>query len=124
LHSKTKDGRYKSKIVLFDVLVIGKHLFCGPTLEERLKMLSEICGKPVQREPGHGIALLVSENIWMAETFVDNFKDRFAEFAGLDEIEGLVLKLKGSRLDNLGKKEHDVNWQIRCRKPHNKNYEF
>jgi ATP-dependent DNA ligase len=124
LHSKTKDGRYKSKIVLFDILVAGKHLFCGPSLEDRLKMLSDICGNPQKLEPAHGIALAVSDNLWMAETYSSNFKERFDEFKHLDEIEGLVIKLKGSRLDNLGKREHDVNWQIRCRKPHGKSYEF
>jgi ATP-dependent DNA ligase len=124
LHSKTTDVRYKQRIVLFDLLMVDRHLFCGPTLETRLSMLADICRNPKDLETGHGIALAVSENIWLAQTFYENFKERFEEFLGLDEIEGIVLKRKGSRLDDLGRREHEVIWQIRCRKPHNKNYEF
>ena len=39
------------------------------------------------------------------------------------EIEGLVLKRGDSKLDSVGGREHEVSWQIRCRKPSN-NYQF
>jgi hypothetical protein len=91
----------------------------------RLQMLADICGHPTVMETGHGIALQVTEHVWMADTYYSNFVDRFQELLTWDEIEGLVLKRKDSVLNNIGTKEHDVTWMIRCRKPHGGgNYNF
>lgn len=123
LHEKTKNPIYKNRIVLYDILQAGRYLFGSPTQLVRLQLLNEICGNPNVREPENGIALIVTENIWMAETFLNGFKDRFNDLIGLDEIEGLVLRKRASVLDNTGKKEYNCSWIIRCRKPH-KNYNF
>ena len=123
LNKKTKDKSYKHRIILFDVLYIGKHLFNGPTLAQRVEILADICKHPTKIEPAHGIALQVTEHIWMAQTFFTDFVARFKEFLFCDEIEGLVLKRGDSKLDSIGGKEHEVSWQIRCRKP-SKNYQF
>lgn len=123
LNNKTTDPRYKEKIVLFDVLAAGEYLFGGPTLVERVKLLDSICGHPTELEPHNGIALRVSENIWMAETFTSDFEKRYKEALKYDEIEGLVLKNPNSTIDNTGQKEYDVTWMVRCRKVH-KNYSF
>ena len=118
LDAKTRNVCYKGKIVLFDVLQTGKYLFSGPTLLARQKILEKICRSPEKLEPNAGLALQVTENIWMAQTFLDNFKLRFEEFLSHDEIEGLVLKKIDSKIDNFGHKQYEVGWQIRCRKPH------
>lgn len=123
LHNKTTDQRYKNRLVLFDVLQAGRYLFGGPTLSERYALLQRICRSPKEMEPGAGIALAVSENVWLAETFTGDFADRFQDFIDMDEIEGLVLKNATSVIDNFGRKEYEVNWQLRCRKEH-KNYIF
>jgi ATP-dependent DNA ligase len=123
LHSKTTDRKYKNRLVLFDLIQSGRYLFGSPTLIDRYHMLQSICGNPKELEPASGIALVVSENVWLAETYDKDFTARFQDFIDLDEIEGLVLKKKNSVIDNFGKKEYEVTWQLRCRKEH-KNYIF
>lgn len=123
LDAKTKNPNYKNKIVLFDILHQGHYLFGSPDLMARYEILKRICRNPEQKEPDLGLALKVTENIWLAETFSDKFTERFQDFIDSDEIEGLVLKKRNSVIDNIGAKEYEISWQIRCRKPH-KNYTF
>jgi ATP-dependent DNA ligase len=122
LNNKTTTPHYKNRVVLFDVLHAGRYLFGKPNLLGRYDILSEICGHPQDLEP-QGIALRVTENIWLAETFHENFEERFKDFIEMDEIEGLVLKKAKSALDNFGVKEYEIGWQLRCRKEH-KNYNW
>jgi ATP-dependent DNA ligase len=117
LATKTKDENYKGKVVLFDVLQEGKYLYHLDQMQ-RLALLNEICGVPTEAEPTHGLALRVTPDVWMAETFHNNFPEQFKKFNVYDEIEGLVLRKKKSTLDNAGQKEYECNWVIRCRKPH------
>lgn len=123
LDAKTSSVEYKQKVVIFDVLHAGRYLLGRPTQEDRIAMLCDICGNPKKLESVNGIALEVTPNVWMAQTFSDNFEARFREIIDLDEIEGLILRKKDSVLDQRGLKEYEVGWQIRCRKAH-KNYNF
>jgi hypothetical protein len=118
LDHKTKSKQYKGKIVLFDVLHAGRYLINQPDQIGRLKLLSEICRNPTELEPNFGIALRVTEDVWMAETWTNDFERHFEEFLHLDEIEGLLLRRSKSFLDSFGQKEYDVSWMVRCRKPH------
>ena len=117
LNAKTVTPYYKGKVVLYDVLHCGKYLFTK-TLKQRLEMLNYICRNPQKLEPNSGIALEVSKDIWMAPTFYNSFVEKYKKFLHLPEIEGLVLKLLESFLDNSGQREYETNWLIRCRKPH------
>ena len=124
LKNKTKDPRYKERIVLFDVLMLnGKYFFGQPTQLIRLGLLEKICRFPKNLESANGIALMATEHLWMAQTWHDNFVTHFKQFLNTDEIEGLILRKKNSVIDHVGTEEYDVNWVIRCRKPH-KNYNF
>ena len=124
LHNKTTDPHYKNRIVLYDVLFAGKYLYKGPTTEQRQELLFDLCHKPAEREAKHGIALVATENIWLAETFpAIEMCSEYQRHIDTDEIEGIVLKKRTAKIDNLGKKEYDVSWQVRCRKEH-KNYSF
>jgi hypothetical protein len=124
LNGKTSTAHYKNRIVFYDVLFAGKNLFNGPTTIERWELLSKICRHPTKRESGHGIALEVTENLWLAENFQpEEFEVEWKRFFALDEIEGLVLKQSNAKLDSLGMKYYESNWLIRCRKSH-KNYTF
>lgn len=123
LDSKTVTKQYKNKIVLFDVLQAGRYLFGRPDQMARLDILKQICGNPTELEPNLGIALKVSDNVWMAEDFHSDFEQRFQDFLVYPEIEGVVLRKKKQALDNFGQKEYLVSWLIRCRKP-TKNYFF
>lgn len=122
LLNKTTAKDTKGKLVLFDVLQIDKYLFLKPNQVERVELLKGICGNPTKLDPWRGMSYQFSENIMMAPTFFSNFSQEFAKDYG-DEVEGLVLRKKDSVLDNFGQKEYEVNWLVRCRKPH-KNYSF
>ena len=123
LNNKTKTPEYKNRIVLFDVLQAGRYLFGRPQQMDRLAILDQICKHPTELEPNQGIALKVTENIWMAQTWDKDFQKHYEEFLDLDEIEGVVLREKKNVIDNYGQKEYDVRWMLRVRKPH-KNYRF
>lgn len=125
LDHKTKNKNYKGKIILFDVLHAGQYLIKKLNQIQRVKLLSEICRNPTEIEENNGIALKVTEDIWMAQTWSENFYDHYKEFLHLDEIEGLILRKADSFIDNFGQKQYDVSWIIRCRKPHaGGNYNF
>ena len=124
LKNKTTDSRYKERVVLFDVLMLdGKYLFGSPTQMVRLEVLKKICRFPTKLEPANGVALVATEHLWMAETWDTHFAVHFNQFLDTDEIEGVVLRKKNSVIDNVGTKEYEVDWLIRCRKPH-KNYNY
>jgi len=151
--NKTKDG--PNCLVFFDILEAGRYFFRAPDQMKRLEILYSICGNPTGTgDPASdamaGLALKISPNLWLAETFTDKFIDRFNEacdpefvaqypdwlakvqaFAPhlpfsqprKDMIEGVVLRRKDSALDSFGNVEYETDWQLRCRKPH-KNYNF
>jgi ATP-dependent DNA ligase len=125
LDSKTKSKEYKEKIILFDALQAGEYFIRKPTQIDRLKILSEICRNPSELEPNKGIALKITENIWLAESWENDFAKHYEEFLNLDEIEGLILRKKDSFLTDFGSKKYDVSWILKCRKPHSGgNYNF
>ena len=124
LNNKTTDSRYKERIVIFDVLMFdGKYFFGGPSQMVRLEILRKICRCPKVVEPANGIALVITEHLWMAETWEKDFVAHFNQFIHTDEIEGLVLRQKSSVIDHVGTREYDVDWLVRCRKPH-KSYNY
>jgi hypothetical protein len=118
MHQKTKDPHYQGRIILFDLLQAGDLFVNQPNQMGRLAMLDEICRKPRQLEDGPGqIALFVSEHVWMAETFYDNFSKRFNEKLALAEIEGLVLRHREGTLGSLCTRYWETDDLIRVRKP-------
>lgn len=116
LHAKTKGC--KDTIVLFDLLWFGKYLSDWKQ-EERLQKLSQMCGHPQKHEPGQR-ALQVCGTLWLAEVFQTNFLQEFKAVKDSPEIEGLVLRRRGSRLRDgnlsMGKRRHEVPWMARVRK--------
>jgi ATP-dependent DNA ligase len=122
LSYKTKSQEYKDKIVLFDVLQAGRYLYRRPDQIGRIEILKDVCNNPKDLESG-GLALQVTENIFLAQSFFQGFRHEFERFIDRDEIEGLVLRKSNSVLENSGIREYSIPWQVRCRKPH-KNYSF
>lgn len=146
LHTKavskiTDEQAATNTIVLFDVLFHEKQL-SELTQMERLTLLEEMCRKPTEKEipKFRGAvprALIVKEEgiskLWLAEHWDDEFSYHFDECCdqmdknGKDlypEIEGLVLRLKTSRIQFRGNDVGDVNWIVRCRKLKLKMYTF
>lgn len=124
LDHKTKNEHYKKKIVLFDVLHAGKYLINSLNQSKRLELLNNICHNVTNLEE-KGIALKVSNDIWLAENWKNDFENHYKEFINFDEIEGLILRKSNSVISNFGQKEYDVSWIVKCRKPHSGgNYNF
>lgn len=111
-----KDKNATNEIVLFDILQAGRYFFNSPSQEERLAILSEICGNPT-KICSSNIALEVTPKIWLAQVFSQNFVERFREAFPIKQLEGLVLRKKKSSLDNLGQKLYETSNLVRCRKP-------
>ena len=110
--------------MLFDLLQAGDYLF-GVDQVTRLETLEKICRHPIKLEPHHGVALVVTEHIWLAEVFDKDFETHWEKLIHIPEIEGLVLREKDAILDNTGHKQYDVGWMVRVRKPdRGGNYEF
>lgn len=123
MHSKTKG--LKDTLVLWDILVHEDKYLVGTTYAERYKLLNDLLGRPKDYEQvtGHGLALHVVGNIWLAETFGAQLVKRFKEAKDVDEIEGLVLKSPAGELEQGTAENNNASWQVRCRKPH-KNYRW
>jgi|688.fasta_scaffold101285_6 hypothetical protein len=124
LDHKTKSSYYKKKIVLFDVLHAGRYLINNITQKQRIELLNNICNNSEELEE-NGIAIKVTEDIWLAQNWTDNFEFHYKEFLHCDEIEGLILRKSDSFINNFGQKEYDAPWIVKCRKPHSGgNYNF
>lgn len=132
LHHKQRQAA-ENTIVLFDVLYAGKYLTTLTTLE-RIALLTSIA-PPEQPEPKKRAQLVCTEEesqIWLAETFTEEFSYRFWEFYEYDdngndlypEIEGLILKKKDAKNTGLGTKPNEADWLIRCRKTKEKMYQL
>jgi hypothetical protein len=114
-----------NEIILYDVLQAGKYFFNAPDQITRLALLQEICQNPQTLEPT-GLALQITPRLWMAETYFENFVERFKESLNNPKLEGLVLRKRKAALDNFGKTEYETGNLIRCRKPFaaTKSYNF
>ena len=110
-----KDENSTNEIILFDILQVGRYLFGSPNQVERLKMLSDICGNPIQLCKS-GIALQITPRLWLAENFERDFVKKFEEALPVKQLEGLVLRKKASSLDHFGHEEYETTNLIRCRK--------
>lgn len=121
-------------LVLFDVLQLSKYLI-GVNQLDRLDLLNQVCREP-EDFCQEGVALKVSDNIWMADHGFNDFLLHFEEFCpyyshpesglkgkGEGLIEGLVLRRSDSSLDNWGSNQYEVDWQVRCRTG-KQNYRF
>jgi ATP-dependent DNA ligase len=108
-------------LVLFDILYGGKDLL-GVSQEERFEMLAKLCHHP-KVLCAEKIAFEISPGLWLAPHGDKNFVRHFHETANHKLVEGVLLRKKGSYLNNGGSGEYEVDWQIRCRHP-TKNYRF
>jgi hypothetical protein len=111
-----KQANATNEIILYDVLQVGRYFFGSPDQMQRLEILKGICGDPQDLEPG-GLALRLTDRVWMAQTFPDHFVDRFNESLSNPKLEGLVLRKRKAALDHFGNVEYETGNLIRCRKP-------
>jgi hypothetical protein len=112
----SKQVNATNEIILYDVLQVGRYFFGSPNQLGRVEVLRQICGDPQTLEPG-GLALQITSRVWMAQTFLDHFVDRYNEALTNPKLEGLVLRKRNAALDHFGNVEYETTNLIRCRKP-------
>jgi hypothetical protein len=113
LHAKTTD--LKSTLVFYDLLWADDYLLYVRQ-DARLDVLAEICRNPSHWDTNRR-GLVISDNLWLAPVFRDDFASHFRTAASDPVLEGLVLRQPGSRLDSPGARYYEVSWMKRCRKP-------
>lgn len=109
-------------LVLFDVLKISEYLI-GVRQIDRLRKLRDLFGGFRHSQHLPDAVEEISSNVSLAKNGEKGFTKHFRQLVGLPLIEGLVLRERDAVLDNWGSSQYEVNWQIRCRRPH-KNYRF
>lgn len=133
----------RNTLALFDILYYGRPLLMMD-FQERYELLTKLCGNPNEYEPKKR-GLMVSEwgdeagkhpeylsQVWLAETFRDEFLYRFYEMYEFDkhgrdkfpDIEGLVCKRAKHSMLKAGNQEYDVTWMMRVRKTKENVYLF
>lgn len=108
----------RKPVVLWDLLVYESQYLIGSTYEERYRLLSNLCINPRKLETatGHETALEVGPDLWLARNFTGDYARRFQMTHRMEEVEGLVLKDPGGRLEWGAREENNGGWQIRVRK--------
>lgn len=125
LHYKT--SRVRNTVVLWDVLVFKNRWLIGSTYRERYKILKSVCGNPKKNVSlkyrkdtefvSVDIAFEITKHLWLARCFSSNFKALFEKASPLPEVEGLILKDPGAKLQRSFKMSENAKWLIRIRKP-------
>jgi ATP-dependent DNA ligase len=110
-HNKTVG--VKHKIVLYDVFIFAGELLTGVPFRDRRHILETLT------KYGEGDDRVIS----IAPQYPDNFRAVFDELTPNPEIEGLVLKNLGGKLDLGRKRAANSGWMFKCRKPSN-SYHF
>lgn len=109
-HNKTVGVR--NKIVLYDVFVFGDELLTGVIFEERRGILETL-----NKRSGCAKALTI------APQYPGDFRAVFDELTPDPEIEGLVMKNLGGKLDLGRKRAANSSWMMKVRKANN-SYHF
>jgi ATP-dependent DNA ligase len=105
-HGKVKGIRHR--IMLYDVFIMADHLLIGVPFKERRQILATL-------ENYGGF----HECLEIAPQYPDNFRAVFDELITDPEIEGLVFKNLGGKL-NLGRKRAaNSAWMLKVRRPSN-----
>lgn len=117
LHSKTP--HIKNTLYLYDMLVEKGEYLVGKDYASRYKGLLKVFGI-IDTKPQYYV---VSEHLWIARNYTENFKEVFLSLEGA-ENEGLVLKDPKGVLDMCGKQTNkNGKWQRKIRK-NTKNYAY
>jgi ATP-dependent DNA ligase len=110
---------FNHKFVIFDILVHEGKQLIGSTFEERQKLLSKL-----YKTTSHDKWISkISENVFRANNFSNNLEAEWKEITTVEMYEGFVFKKKTGTLTAGHKKENNMGWQLKIRKP-TKNYSY
>ena len=109
-HNKTVG--VKNKIVLYDCFIFADELLCGVPFDDRRGIL-----KTLNKDGGGYEALTI------APQYPGDFRAVYDLLTPSPEIEGLVMKNLGGKLDLGRKRAANSGWMMKVRKPNN-SYRF
>lgn len=125
-----EDGKpFNHKLIIWDILVWKGIYLVGESCEHRLKILHQLFGTSRGHVSGKGITIFNHlhttdmENVFMAPSYLNNFKRLYNEIIQTDLYEGLVLKKAVAKLELGFKERNNTSWQVKARKA-TKNYNF
>ena len=102
----------RDMIVLYDVFIFADELLAGTTFKDRRHILATL-----QKRGGF------YECLSIAPQFSHNFREVYDDLTPNPEIEGLVMKNLGGKLDLGRKRAANSTWMMKARKPSN-SYHF
>ena len=120
---------FNHKFIIWDILVWHGYYLLGQTFEDRLNILHKLFGSTRGVVTANGMSIFShlhttgTEDVFMAPSYIDNFKQLYKEIIQIDLYEGLVLKKAAARLQLGFKEKNNTSWQIKARKE-TKNYKF
>lgn len=129
-NKKGEDGHpFNHKFIIWDILVWKGLYLVGQTFEDRLNILHQLFGTSRGYVTESGIAMFnhlhttVVKDIYMAPSYLNNFKPLYNEIIQTDLYEGLVLKKAAAKLELGFREKNNTGWQVKARKT-TKNYGF
>jgi len=120
---------FNHKFIIWDILVWKGEYLVGRTFEDRLTLLHTIFGTSRGYVTPGGIAMFDHlhatgvEDVFMAPSYQNYFKDLYEDVIQTDLYEGLVLKKAEAKLELGFREKNNTTWQVKARKP-TKIYKF
>jgi ATP dependent DNA ligase domain. len=131
--NKSKNGEdgkpFNHKFVIWDILVWNGRYLIGETCENRLNILHQLFGTSRAHVSGTGMLMFNHlhtthvEDVFMAPSYLRDFKALYDEIVETDLYEGLVLKKATAKLELGFREMNNTGWQVKARKT-TKNYNF
>jgi len=125
-----EDGRpFNHKFIIWDILVWNGRYLLGESLEFRINILINLFGCNRSLVTKEGMILCEHlhttriHNVFMAPSYLNNFKKLYDEIVQTDLYEGLVLKKAAAKLEVGFREKNNTMWQLKARKE-TKNYTF
>jgi hypothetical protein len=110
---------FNNKFVIFDILVHEGKQLIGRTFSERQALLSKL-----YKTTAHDNWISkISENVYRANNLEKDLEKNWKEVTAVQMYEGFVFKKKSGKLTTGHKKENNMGWQVKIRKP-TKNYSY
>ena len=117
--NNSKGEVFNHKLVIFDVLVYDGVQTIGMTFNQRIQLLNELFPSTNY----DGFINKINDNIYIVNTFTQNFELLWDKITQTDMYEGWVLKKGSAKLKNGVSEKNNTDSQMKFRKP-TKNYSY
>lgn len=117
--NNSKGEVFNHKLVIFDVLVYDGVQTIGMTFNQRIQLLNELFPSTKYDD----FINKINDNVYIVNTFTQNFESLWDKITQTDMYEGWVLKKKSAKLKNGLSEKNNTDSQMKFRKP-TKNYSY